>query len=296
MTDPIAAPARFFAADRALVAGLAAVILLAMGARGAGAVEVGFVAALEGSAEIRTAAGSSWDALALDDTVDIGDTLRTGRDSVVKLLLVDDTTLTLGDETELEIDEYVVDPGSTNAPSVLNVLSGKLRTRVGEAFGSKPRLEMHTPTAVIGVKGTEWDTWVYEGDGDVQTLACCVSGEITLQNIDPSVSGVVGVPIDQCTRVLPKRAPDAPEPRVNFLPPGLTPIPTPATPSTGQVAATPLEVDFAAPNVSAPGVGLVGAPTPEVPRVSSGDTAVIGLQNLPPAPAPPGGGVVPPPR
>ena len=68
-------------------------------------------------------------------------------------MLVDDTTLTLGEETEVVIDELLVGPAALRELSILRQLRGKLRVRVGEAFGGTTRLQVHTPTAVMGVKG-----------------------------------------------------------------------------------------------------------------------------------------------
>jgi len=255
---------------------------------------VGFVAGLEGSVEREPAGGEEARALALDDEVFVGDIIRTGEDSSVKLLMADDTTLTVSDETELEIDEFIVGPQATREPSVLKLLNGSLRTRVGSAFGGTTRLQLHTPTAVMGVKGTEWDTWVYGQDDGVQTLACCLSGLITMENVDPSVTGIVDLPIGMCSRVLPALQPAEPVPLSTLT--GVAAVRTPGSSlvATTTAAIDPVESDYAPPAVSVDvlasrlqspviSVGDTGAET-----LSSGDAALIDVRADPPMEVPAG--------
>jgi len=144
----------------------------------ASAAPVGFVAASEGDVSLMRGDQSSWSLALVDQEVEIGDTAWTARDSALKLILVDDTTLTLGEETEVVIDELLVGPAALREVSVLRQLSGKLRVRVGEAFGGTTRLQVHTPTAVMGVKGSQFTSWVKHEQGAVHTLVCNTGGEV----------------------------------------------------------------------------------------------------------------------
>lgn len=126
---------------------------------------IGFVAALQGRVDLLRADESTWTAAVVDENILAGDTLRTGLNSAVKIVLVDDTVLGLGEDTELAIDNLVIGPAALVEPSVLRHLRGQVRTRVGEAFGGTTRVEIHTPTAIMGVKGTEGTTRV---DGGVR--------------------------------------------------------------------------------------------------------------------------------
>ncbi len=170
----------------------------------ASAEPVGFVALAEGDVQIRANAGTSFAAAVPDSDVSIGDTIRTGRHGFAKIVLVDDTILTVDEETELSIDEYVVGPAATQEPSKVSLVSGHVRTKVGEAFGGTTRLEMHTPTAVIGVKGTEWLTWVTEQ----ATWVCVIAGLVLLESQDAAVTGGYEAPAGQCAKVLPHLRPE----------------------------------------------------------------------------------------
>lgn len=124
----------------------------------AASASIGFVAGMEGQVDLLRSGQASWAAAVLDDEVDAGDAVRTGLGSAVKIVLIDDTTLVLGEDTELVIDNLLTGQAALEEPSILRQLRGQLRTRVGEAFGGTTRIEIHTPTAIMGVKGTEGTT------------------------------------------------------------------------------------------------------------------------------------------
>jgi hypothetical protein len=88
----------------------------------------------------------------------------------------------------------------------VELLAGHVRTKVGEAFGGPTRLQLHTPTAVIGVKGTEWLTWYMT---QLQTTYVCVlSGLVTVESNDPAVAGSYEPAVGSCARVLPHARPE----------------------------------------------------------------------------------------
>jgi FecR protein len=114
---------------------------------------VGWVAALEGRGEALHASGGDWTALAAGDELQLGDQLRTLADSRMKLLFRDDSVLTLAANSQLTVDEQVVDP--TAPVTRFSLTAGTVRAIVTERYG-KPgaRFEMETPTAIAGVRGT----------------------------------------------------------------------------------------------------------------------------------------------
>lgn len=186
-----------------LLPSLAATLLLAAPAL---AKPVGFLAEAQGKVEVMPNGSQTYALAAQDTDVSIGDTIRTGRHSTAKLVLVDDTIVNIDEETELAVDQYVVGPKATQEPSKLSLLEGHVRTRVGEAFGGTTRLELHTPTAVIGVKGTEWLTWYLKQVNT--TFACVIEGIITVESNDPVASGAYEPPVGGCAKVLPHARPE----------------------------------------------------------------------------------------
>jgi len=197
--------------------------LLTFGASPAVAEPVGFVAGVEGEVEIQPGGQLSWTAAATDGNVEIGDTIRTGLDSAIKIVLVDDTTLSLGEDTELVIDNFVVGDAAVREVSVLRHLKGQIRTRVGEAFGGTTRVEIHTPTAVMGVKGTELSSLIEKTGGETTTLGCTWEGGVFMYLPGDKVK--MDVPLNFCRRAWTDRI----GPPIT-VPPGYTPVKAPSGP------------------------------------------------------------------
>jgi hypothetical protein len=224
------------------VAALLAVATLVASGR-ASADPVGFVAASQGVVEFQAVGGSTWEAAAVDRDIEIGDSIRTGPGAALKIVLSDETILSVGESTDLVIDSFLVGSAATKDPSVLKLLKGRARVLVGEAFGGPTRVEMHTPTAVIGVKGTEFEAYVIEDPyTGMWTLVCGLDGHIFVRQLDPAKGRVVEPRPGLCTRVVRDQEPGDEIPRPN----GFPPVPTP---STQPIAAE--AVLFGPPGVSA---------------------------------------------
>ncbi|MCH2172655.1 FecR family protein [Myxococcota bacterium] len=192
---------------------------------------VGFVAGVEGNVEIVRGSQSSWQTAALDQSIEIGDGVRTGMDSALKLVLIDDTTLTVGEDTEVLVDSFLVGDLALREPSVIRQLSGQLRMRVGEAFGGSTRVEIHTPTAVMGVKGTALTSRVSAENGEAVTLGCNWEGGVFMSA--PNGNTSVDVDVNRCRKAYRDRiGPMIPVP-VDFVP-----IKAPVPRSVDRVAAS----------------------------------------------------------
>jgi len=186
---------------KTILAALAGLILAAP----ASAAPAGFVAAVRGMAEVSSAGSDSFTLATVDREISEGDTVRTGRYAWAKILLTDDTTIALDEESELLFDKLV--GGGGKGPSRLELLSGHLRTKVAETFGGPTRVEVYTPTAVIGVKGTEWLTWIT----DQVTWVCVVAGLVSTTNRDDSVPGELDLGPGSCARIARGSAPERTE-------------------------------------------------------------------------------------
>jgi len=133
-----------------------AIILLLMATfmvvRAAAAEDAGWVAALEGTAEVQR--GGAWSALAQGQAVQLGDHVRTAAASRVKLLFRDDSVLALGERSEIVIDEQVAGAAPTSS---FSLLLGKVRAIVTDRYSAKgAEFEVKSPTAIAGVRGTSF--------------------------------------------------------------------------------------------------------------------------------------------
>ncbi len=88
------------------------------------------------------------------DIIKYLDKVRVGFDSAASLRFVDDTKVTLGENSSLLIDSLIYNPRSRIAEGALNLTSGFLRFA---SSGKGSGLSIKTPVAAIGVRGTIFD-------------------------------------------------------------------------------------------------------------------------------------------
>lgn len=112
--------------------------------------------------------------------------LQTGNKSGIHLKFLDDTLLTLGSNSELVIDDFIYDPKGGNEAALYKLAIGTFRFVSGEMTKSGIRLE--TPTAYIGIRGSEATISVAE---DGTTTVDVVSGNFSVESkADGSVAQV----------------------------------------------------------------------------------------------------------
>lgn len=163
---------------RAASYGVAALLLLL--ARAGWAQEVGTVAGVEGSAEIRRAGNTT--AATLGAAVQRGDELRTGRPGRLRVVFQDDSVLTLSDNSQVTVDEQAFDIPNGKIQSLMRLLRGKVSAVVSEYY-QRPhaQYEIQTSTAVAGVRGTEFAVG-YDPRNDV-TEVVAVNGRVEVHGV-----------------------------------------------------------------------------------------------------------------
>ena len=86
-----------------------------------------------------------------------GDTIIVKEKSNAQILLLDETALTVGEKSELTIDDFVYDPKTKVGKIVSNIKLGTVRIITGEISKQNPdNLNVKVPTGSIGARGTEF--------------------------------------------------------------------------------------------------------------------------------------------
>ena len=85
---------------------------------------------------------------AVNSGIQPNDTVRTAAGSRVKMKFVDDSVLTLVDNSKLVIKEFLYSK-EKGGKSIFNLLDGKMHSIVG-----KTKFEVQTPTAIAAARGT----------------------------------------------------------------------------------------------------------------------------------------------
>ena len=67
-----------------------------------------------------------------------GDTIVVKSKSNAQILFLDETVMTVGEDTELTIDDFVYDPQTNNGNFVTNIKSGVVKTISGKISEKKP--------------------------------------------------------------------------------------------------------------------------------------------------------------
>jgi len=100
--------------------------------------------------------------LATGNPVFQNQTIATGPNSVAQLLFTDQTTLSIGQRSQVTLDRYVYDPSrSSGAGAVVSMARGAMRFVSGTQ--NPASYEVRTPVASIGVRGTIVDLLLLDG-------------------------------------------------------------------------------------------------------------------------------------
>tara|TARA_A200000159_G_scaffold14824_1_gene12241 strand:- start:1102 stop:2235 length:1134 start_codon:yes stop_codon:yes gene_type:complete len=120
------------------------------------------------------------------------DTVRTGQGKTA-IEFVDETRVDVTQNSKLVIDEFVYDPNTSKGKLALKASFGTIRYASGQiAKNSRQDIKITTPTATIGVRGTDFTMTVDETGSStiillpscsaVGTKRVCVVGEISVES------------------------------------------------------------------------------------------------------------------
>ncbi|HDK82136.1 MAG TPA: hypothetical protein ENH31_06140, partial [Nitrospirae bacterium] len=107
------------------------------------------------------------------------DAVETGKRSRTKLFFSDDSILSLGEKSRVEVEEYLYSPEKKRSKSIYRLLDGSLKVVVGRSD-----LEIHTPTAVAAARGTVIYIGVdRDADGNLFTWMIVTEGDAILTDL-----------------------------------------------------------------------------------------------------------------
>jgi hypothetical protein len=143
----------------------------------------------------RDAGAQNWGDLYANGAVNMAQGLRTPVGGALHVRFIDDTDLRLGSEAEIVVDRFVFDPATTVGAFQAEIGRGVLRFITGRI--KKDGVRIGTPSAVIGVRGTDF---IVEVAANGTTTVAVLEGEVV---ITPRVGGgqEVAVPAGQTAQV-----------------------------------------------------------------------------------------------
>lgn len=114
----------------------------------------GKISKMSGDVSYRTKANIPYQKAKEGIEIEMGYWIKTGKDGWARLSLSDGSTFTLANNTELEIDKFLV--SDSRKEGVFKLSQGKLRATVTKLAGQQTDFKVKSPTAVAGIKGTEF--------------------------------------------------------------------------------------------------------------------------------------------
>lgn len=144
------------------------------------------VVMLQGRVEVQDPATGLWRAATVKQPMRVGESLRTGDASQAALLVKDRTQVRLNERSSFTLKAAGGAEGGTQLEltggrmwaQAKQFTTGLLRATTG-LLSSRPKLAVNTPTATIGIRGTDWEITVDER-GDTQVVV--FSGEVAVAN------------------------------------------------------------------------------------------------------------------
>ena len=122
---------------------------------------VGIVGAISGTVKTETRE------LKAGDQIYLNETIYAGPGSGTQILLLDQSTFTVGEDSEVVMDTFVFDPETNDGKIVASVKQGSLKVISGLISKKNPdSLTVEVPEGTLGSRGTEFQTIVSKGKTD----------------------------------------------------------------------------------------------------------------------------------
>lgn len=142
-----------------------------------------------------------------------GDKVVTAADSRAKIVMSDRNVLNLSPDTTIEITQYQNDAATGKKNVEIKLSGGKIRSNVEQTYdGEKSKFQIKTPTAVAGVRGTQ-----FQAGFDVKTQMTSIvtfKGAVSLAAVNAQ-GKMVGNPVmvkkGEMTTAAPNAAPEPPK-------------------------------------------------------------------------------------
>lgn len=119
----------------------------------------GTMMVVKGEVKITNSKTGKTDAAKVGSKVHSGDTIASGADSRAKIVMSDKNVINISPDSKITIAKYENDPKKDSRNVELKVDYGKVRASVEQKYdGEKNKFNIRTPTAVAGVRGTDFVT------------------------------------------------------------------------------------------------------------------------------------------
>ncbi|MFA7062331.1 MAG: FecR family protein [Pedobacter sp.] len=138
--------------------------------------------------------------------VRVADTLESGKESRLQMLLSDNSVINMSAGTVLRINQYSFERGKSRRTAVVSIKKGKARFILHEARKDGSLFRIETGNALIQTSTADLVVEV----GGQQTGICTLSGNVGAHNSSNLVIGNVRLSENTCSIIREKAPPSAP--------------------------------------------------------------------------------------
>ncbi len=128
-------------------------------------------------------------------TVYVGDTVETQADGKVKIVLRDSSEMMVPANSKVRIDVVKYDEASGSRKVALNLLMGKVRSKVQKRYEGENSFKVRMKTAVAGVRGTDFIASFEKGEREWVSEVRTLEGLVRLESAQPTPKS--GITVDE---------------------------------------------------------------------------------------------------
>ena len=133
--------------------------------------QVGLYTAVQGRVTVQHQGTSALVPVALPDAVLLRDVIDTQLNARTRAWLVDESILTVGEHSRVEIAEHVYKPAQDLRSVSINLVAGKVRALVSQLLtGPGSTFEVRTDTAVSVARGTYFVAWYEQNTSGIANI------------------------------------------------------------------------------------------------------------------------------
>ncbi|MFD2115520.1 FecR domain-containing protein [Paenibacillus yanchengensis] len=137
--------------------------------------KVGKVTTFSGTVQMKRGGGEKEFSVFKNMSFTQGDSFTTGKKSELQLLIDSNKQVTAASNTKFVVSELLTSIKDADGKTTLSLINGKVKVKINKKLDGDSRFQVKTPTAIMGVMGTEFyvyydqfGTWVGVMEGTVQ--------------------------------------------------------------------------------------------------------------------------------
>lgn len=144
------------------------------------------IVSLTGTVQIKRAETAQTENAEIGSMMNLGDELRTADNSTIAIQFADKSILTLHENSIVHFDHLSAHGTTGMVDSRLNLLEGRMDTKVTPAVGPGSRFEIQTPSAISAVRGTVYRALVNEA-GEASNIEV-LEGKVAVTGADQQLT------------------------------------------------------------------------------------------------------------